>query len=88
MANHKKQSLGLKGSINLPKKMELVSKEIDEKDTDKIVNKIHNSSGKAVRLSIDCPEELYKSIKISQINKGFKTTKDYILSLIERDLSQ
>ena len=87
MAKDNKNNLGLRSVSNLlPKKVELKESEVDVKTTDKVVQKIHSTQGKLTRLSIYLPEELYTPLKVRQLTKGFKTTRDYILDLINNDL--
>lgn len=82
------KNLGLRNVSNLlPKKVALKESEVDVKTTDKVVQKIHSTQGKLTRLSIDLPEEMYTPLKVRQLTKGFKTTRDYILDLIEKDLA-
>jgi hypothetical protein len=89
MAKENKSGLGLRSVSNLlPKKVVLKESEIDIKTTDKVVQKIHSTQGKQTRLSIDLPEEMYTPLKVRQLTKGFKTTRDYILDLIEKDLAE
>jgi hypothetical protein len=88
MAKDNKSNLGLRSVSNLlPKKVALKESEVDVKTTDKVVQKIHSTQGKLTRLSIDLPEELYTPLKVRQLTKGFKTTRDYILDLINNDLA-
>lgn len=88
MAKDNKNNLGLRSVSNLlPKKVELKQSEVDVKTTDKVVQKIHSTQGKLTRLSIDLPEEMYTPLKVRQLTKGFKTTRDYILDLINSDLA-
>ncbi|MFY7829141.1 MAG: hypothetical protein ACOVQ4_18575 [Flectobacillus sp.] len=89
MAKDNKSNIGLRNVSNLlPKKVELKTTEIDVKTTDKVVQKIHSTQGKQTRLSVDVPEELYQPIKIRQLTKGYKTTREYILDLINKDLEE
>lgn len=88
MAKENKSNLGLRSVSNLlPKKIELKNSEVDIKTTDRVVQKIHSTQGKLTRLSIDLPEEMYKPLKVRQLTKGFRTTRDYVLDLIENDLA-
>lgn len=84
-----KKGLGLKTTTNistleLAKKKDLKSSVINNEMVDKTVQQIH--SIKMTRLSLDVSPELYDAIKRKQLDKKFKTTRDYILSLIEKDL--
>ena len=88
MAKDNKTNLGLRGVSNLlPPKRDFKESEVDIKATDKVVQKIHSTQGKLVRLSIDLPEEMYQPLKIRQLQKGFMTTREYILSLIQDDFN-
>ena len=85
----KENKFGLKGAINMPAKKELKTPEPIEVDrTEKAVQSIHSTKGKVTRLSLDVPDELYKELKIRQINKGFKTTREYLLDLIHKDMDE
>lgn len=56
-------------------------------DVEKAVNKIHTApKEKFTRLSIDVTEGLHEVIKI-RVAKLKKTTREYVLDLIEHDLS-
>ena len=89
MAAAEKSATGLKNVINLPKKEgELKKSEIDIKEAEKAVQHLHSTQGKVTRLSIDVPETWFVPIKNKQYKKGFKTTRDYVLSLIEKDLAE
>lgn len=55
-------------------------------DVEKAVNKIHTvPKEKLTRLSIDVTEGLHEDIKI-RVAKLKKTTREYVLDLIEQDL--
>lgn len=88
-----KKGLGLKETTNLS----LIPTELAKKETlkisavnddiiDKVVQNMHNASAKLTRLSLDVTAEMYDSIKRKQLDKRFKTTRDYLLDLIKKDL--
>ena len=63
------------------------SKTIEINKTEKAVQNLHSTKGKVVRISLDVPEELYPELKIRQIKRGFKTTREYLLDLINKDIN-
>jgi predicted DNA binding CopG/RHH family protein len=96
-----KTGLGLKSVTNLKrdpksldtkpneleKKTELKQTVINEDKIDNTVKKIHSVTTKLTRLSLDVSSEVYDKIKRKQLDKGFKTTREYLLELIENDLN-
>ena len=96
-----KTGLGLKSVTNLTsasksldtkpneleKKTELKQTVINEDKIDNTVKKIHSVTTKLTRLSLDVSPEVYDKIKRKQLDKGFKTTREYLLELIENDLN-
>jgi hypothetical protein len=78
----KKQSL-VKSSMKLPDKKVLRGSK-SSLDITESVERIH--SKETVRLSLDVSPELYKDLKSHHFKKGFRTTRAYLLSLIEKDL--
>lgn len=92
MADQKKD-FGLKGTTNTanPKpalKQELESNIINDETVENIVQKVHSSTSKLIRLSLDVTPEMYDAIKRKQIDKKYKTTRDYIISLITTDVKE
>ena len=71
----------------LEKKTELKQTVINEDKIDNTVKKIHSVTTKLTRLSLDVSPEVYDKIKRKQLDKGFKTTREYLLELIENDLN-
>jgi len=85
----KENKFGLKKAINMPAKKELKTPEPIEVDrTEKAVQSIHSTKGKVTRISLDVPNELYPELKMRQIKRGFKTTRDYLLDLVNKDINQ
>ncbi|MCU0469361.1 MAG: hypothetical protein MUF58_12240 [Arcicella sp.] len=87
-----KKGLGLKGTTNLAtpelaKKESLKSTVPNDEIVEKTVQQIHNSSSKMVRLSFDVTPEMYDKIKRKQLDKGLKTTRQYLLDLVETDIA-
>lgn len=83
----KETKFGLKTAIKMPPKKEIKVEVVEVEKTDKAVQAIHSGKGKVVRLSLDVEEEMYKELKIHQIRKGFKTTREYLLHLIANDIN-
>lgn len=95
-----KTGLGLKSVTNLTrdpkvldkktnelvKKIDLKQTVINEETIDNTVKKIHSSNTKLTRLSLDVSAEVYDKIKRKQLDTGIKTTREYLLKLIENDL--
>lgn len=95
-----KTSLGLKSVTNLtrdPKTLEKKTNElvkktvlkqtvINEDTIDSTVKKIHSGASKLTRLSLDVSSQVYNKIKRKQLDTGIKTTREYLLRLIENDL--
>lgn len=79
----KASKLGLKKTMQLPEKKAL-KPPVPLSDLEQKVSNLHGNS--LTRLSLDVSQEVYKQIKIRQIDLGYKTTRDYLLSLIESDL--
>lgn len=82
----KDNKFGLKSAIKMPPKKEIKIEPVEVEKTEKAVQSIHSGKGKVVRLSLDVNEDLYKVLKIHQIGKGFKTTREYLLHLISKDI--
>ncbi len=82
----KENKFGLKSAIKMPPKKEIRTEPVEVEKTEKAVQAIHSGKGKVVRLSLDVDEELYKQLKIHQIRRGFKTTREYLLHLINDDI--
>lgn len=87
------KKVGLKETlkpVKLATKVDLPSSSIKSNiafDVEKAVNKIHMApKEKFTRLSIDVTEGLHEVIKI-RVAKLKKTTREYVLDLIEHDLS-
>lgn len=80
----KEKGLGLKGTLQFPVKKTLTTAE--PLDIEKAVQHLHSGRGKVIRLSLDVSEAMYSDLKIRQVRKGFKKTRDYLLDLIEKDL--
>jgi hypothetical protein len=78
-----KKSL-VKASMKLPDKKVLNSSK-PLSDINGSIEKIHSKD--MVRLSLDVPPELYKDLKSHHFKKGYRTTRAYLLALIERDLN-
>lgn len=78
-----KKSL-VKASMKLPDKKAFNSNK-SIPDISESVEKIHTKD--MVRLSLDVPPELYKDLKSHHFKKGYRTTRAYLLALIERDLN-
>lgn len=78
-----KKSL-VKASMKLPDKKILTGNR-SLPDINESVEKIHSKD--MVRLSLDVPPELYKDLKSHHFKKGYRTTRAYLLALIERDLN-
>jgi hypothetical protein len=79
-----KEKKGVKQTMGFPAKKQLSFAEPME--VEKAVQRIHSNSGKVTRLSLDVSAELYPALKMRQIQKGFKTTRAYLLALVEADL--
>lgn len=78
----KKKSL-VKASMKMPDKKVLSTKNLS--DITESVERIHSKEN--VRLSLDVPPDMYKDLKSHHFKKGFRTTRAYLLSLIEKDLN-
>lgn len=79
------QGIGLKSTMKLTPKIELKKTEMSLEDTEKAVKKIHNNTGEIVRVTLDIPLELHTEIKMLVAQKRI-TLRDYLLSLIRKDL--
>lgn len=91
MAEQKK-GLGLKGTTNiatpeLAKKEELKTTVINDEIVEKTVQQIHSTTTKMIRLSLDVTPDMYDKIKRKQLDKKKKTTREYLLDLIETDIA-
>jgi rRNA maturation endonuclease Nob1 len=89
-----KNGLGLKGTTNLSlASSELAKKEllkisaVNNEAVEKVVQNIHSTGSKLTRLSLDVTAEMYDSIKRKQLDKKFKTTRDYLTDLVEKDIN-
>jgi hypothetical protein len=89
-----KKGLGLKGTTNinlvpseLAKKEFLKVSAVNDDIVEKAVQNMHSVTAKLTRLSLDVSPEMYDSIKRKQLDKRFKTTRDYLLDLIKKDLA-
>lgn len=79
----KSKQLGLKSTMQLPEKKPLVSV-VPLQDLEQKVSNLHQKE--LVRLSLDVHQTMYKQVKMRQLTLGYKTTREYLLSLIEQDL--
>lgn len=79
----KEKQFGVKSSMQLPKKQAI--KQSVVADVSPSVERLH--SKEVVRLSLDVPTDLYEELKSHHFKKGYRTTRAYLLALIERDLS-
>lgn len=86
-----KKGLGLMGTTNitskgLPPKEKVKSSTIDVDTINETAKSIHKSNTKMVRLSLDVSPEMYDKIKRKQLDKGIKTTREYLVQLVTQDI--
>jgi hypothetical protein len=80
-----KSTLGLKETINLAKKIDIIKTEKNIEETDKTIQKIHSLNSSNKRITIDFPDELYTEMKMKTF-KSRITLREYILTLVQKDV--